>query len=97
MTKVLLYSFLFILLILTLSFSVLNAHPVTIHYYLGARELPLALLIVFALALGMIFGVITMIKPMMHLRMEISRLKRSKKLTEKEISNLRSLPVKERS
>ena len=96
MAKALLYSFLLILLILTLSFSVINAQPVTIHYYLGTRELPLALLMALTLAVGMIVGVIAMLKPMMRLRMEIARLKRSMKLSEKEIANLRSIPVKER-
>jgi len=96
MARLFLYIFLFSVLILVLSFSVNNSHPVTLNYYIGESELPLALLMVFTLSAGALLGVLAVMRPMLASRMEVSKLRRQLRHSEQELNNLRSLPVKER-
>ncbi len=84
-----------VVLVLTISFSVINAHSVVINYYFGTSELPLALLLVLAVVAGALLGVAAVITMVLRLRLEVARLRRNAKITEKEISNLRSMPLKE--
>lgn len=96
MSRFILYIFLLAVLILVLSFSVNNSHVVTLNYYIGTFELPLALLMVFTLSVGALIGVLAILRPLMSLRMEVARLRRNVRASEQELDNLRSLPVKER-
>ena len=84
-----------VVLLITISFTVVNAHAVKINYYIGTTELPLALLVVICIVLGGILGVAATMSMVFKLRWEIAKLRRSAKLSEKEISNLRSMPIKE--
>lgn len=84
-----------IVLVLTISFSVINAHEVQINYYFGASQVPLALLLVLAVVLGAVLGVAAVAALAFRMRIEIAKLRRAAKITEKEISNLRSMPLKE--
>lgn len=96
MAKIVLMLFLLFVLLLAISFSVINAHNVQLNYYLGEVELPLSFLIIAALLLGAVLGATAMTKTILKSRVEISRLKKAVKVNEKEIANLRSIPVKER-
>lgn len=84
-----------VVLIFTISFTVINAHEVQINYYLGTSTLPLALLLVLSVALGALLGAVAVMSMVFRLRWEIAKLRRTAKLTEKEVSNLRSMPIKE--
>jgi putative membrane protein len=84
-----------VLLVLAILFTWKNAHTVHIDYFIGAGDVPLALLLVSTLAVGAVIGIVAMLKIIMGLRFEVARLRKNVKLSEKEISNLRSLPVKE--
>jgi len=83
------------LALLVLSFSVVNAHLVPLDYFIGKTEAPLALLLAITLAVGALVGVFAMLKTIMSLRLEIGKLRKTVKLSEKEIANLRSLPIKD--
>lgn len=95
MTKVFTILFLLILLLAALSFSVINAHEVQLNYYVGQLELPLSFLVIAALVIGAIAGATIMMRPLFSLRLEIAKLRKVVKTNEKEINNLRSIPVKE--
>lgn len=75
-------------------FAMLNAQSVQLNYYFGAKQLPLSLLIVLSMLIGAILGVLASIKLFLRNRREISRLRKAAEMTEKEIANLRAIPIK---
>ena len=77
------------------AFAVMNAAPVSLNYYLGTTEVPLALILVVALMAGAVLGVMVSLGSMMRLRHESSELRRKLHLSREEIDNLRSLPIKD--
>lgn len=87
--------FFIIIAIIGIAFSVLNADPVTLNYYTGSAETPLSLALVCALGLGALLGVIASTTVILRMKREISKLRRERKSTEKEIMNLRNIPIKD--
>lgn len=84
-----------IILIAGLGFALLNTELVRINYYFGQWEMPLSLTLVIAAAVGALFGVISCLGIVFRLKREVSHLRRTVKLSEKEIMNLRSIPIKD--
>lgn len=82
------------MLLLGLSFAVLNSATVAINYYFGSSEIPLAVALVAALVVGALLGVTASLGLILRQRTRISALSRTIAVTEKEVSNLRSLPIK---
>ena len=93
-----LISFIIILItiIFGLIFAVLNAEPVTFNYYLGKGEFPLSLILVITLAIGAVFGVLASIVVVLKSKRELAKVRRAVKLQEKEMMNLRALPLKDK-
>ena len=87
--------FFLLIAIISIAFAVLNADPVTLNFYTGSAEFPLSLTLVCALGLGAILGLIANIGIILRMKRENSKLKREGRNTEKEIMNLRNLPIKD--
>jgi putative membrane protein len=83
------------ILLASLGFALINAEIVPINYYFGRWEAPLSLTLVIAAAAGALFGVISCLGTIFRLKREVSRLGRAVKLSEAEIMNLRSIPIKD--
>lgn len=79
-----------------LTFSVMNAEPVAVDYYVGSSEIPLALLLVATLAIGALLGVLASLGVILRLKRTASSLRRENRLAEKEIMNLRNIPIRDR-
>ncbi|QKT04787.1 DUF1049 domain-containing protein [Ectothiorhodospiraceae bacterium 2226] len=90
-------AFLVILLVVVfgLTFAVLNAQPVRFDYYFGGGEVPLALLLAVALVVGALLGVLASLGVMLGLRRDLGRMRRRAQVSEKELRNLRALPLKD--
>ncbi len=90
-------SFLVILIVLLIgvTFAVLNAAPVSINYYLSTTKIPLSLLLVLVLGVGGFIGWLTGLWMWMRLKTENFRLSHRIKTLEKELDQLRTLPVNE--
>jgi len=83
-------------LIFGIVFAVLNADSVQLHYYLGSPvELPLSLILVLAMIFGAILGILASLNIIIRTRRTFSRLKRSAEVAEKEVVNLRNIPIKD--
>lgn len=95
MVRVIGWVFLLLVLVAGLSFGVLNAEPVRLNYYFGTRLVPLSLTLVLAFALGVVLGVVASLGIVLKLKREVARLNRLVKLTEKEVMNLRTMPIKD--
>lgn len=85
-----------VVLTIGLAFAVLNAEPVEIDYYFGSWRLSLSLVIVFSLLIGVLAGVIASLGFVFRLKREISALRKSGKLADEELANLRALPVRDK-
>lgn len=79
-----------------LTFSVMNAEPVSLEYYFGTSDIPLALLLVITLALGALLGVVASLSVILRLKRSNAGLRRENRLAEKEIMNLRNIPLRDR-
>lgn len=87
---------LFILvLLLGVSFAILNSQPVAINYYLNNTSIALSLLLVLVLGVGIIIGWLTGLLLWLRAKAENRRLNRQIKLLEKEVTNLRMSPIKD--
>ena len=83
-----------LVIIFGIVFAVLNAENIQLNYYLGSIELPLSLVLVLAMILGAILGILASLSFIIGSRRSASKLKRSVEVAEKEIVNLRNIPIK---
>lgn len=88
--------FLLVVIVIGVSFAVLNAQLVTINYYIAQHDIPLSLLLVLVLSAGCMLGVFTVIVWVIKLKRAAIILKKQINLLEKELNNLRTLPMKDR-
>lgn len=59
--------------LLGVSFAILNADFVTIHYYVGAKSVPLSVLILGAWIFGVVIGLLISAFKILGLKMELRR------------------------
>jgi uncharacterized membrane protein YciS (DUF1049 family) len=86
--------FLFVLS-LGLIFHLRNDQMVLMDYYIGVLELPFSFVVVFILSIGVILGIAVSIPARIKLKTENARLLKQLNVTEKEITALRVMPVKD--
>ena len=84
-----------VLVVIGLSFAVLNSQPVSLNYYFGEREVPLSMVVVLSLAAGAVIGVMVSAGLIFSLKAQLGRLRRKLRDAEKDMDQLRVLPVKE--
>ncbi len=89
--------FLFVVIIVAigLAFHVKNDIMVTINYYLGTIDVSLSVVVIASLLIGALLGMFTSLGMIVPLRRERSKLKKSVKTAEQEVSNLRSIPLQD--
>lgn len=90
------YLFLLIIVLFGMTFATLNSESVTINYYFGQTTLPLSLLLVLAFALGCLIGMLVGIWLLIKAKLLNYRLKQRLSLAEKEIANLRAIPLQDK-
>ncbi|MCG6886261.1 MAG: LapA family protein [Proteobacteria bacterium] len=91
------YVFLFLVLgLFGIVFAVLNAAPVELHYYFGSKQVELSLVIVLSMMVGAVLGVIASTSVIVNSRREVHKLRKSMDLAEKEINNLRAIPLRDK-
>lgn len=86
---------LILLVLLGITFAILNAEVVNIHYYFGRSQMPLSLLLVLTFSLGMLIGLLVSSVFYFRAKRELFRLKSRLRTTEKEIENLRAIPLQD--
>lgn len=87
------YLIILILVIVGVTFAILNADSVTVHYYIGIKQLPLSLLILCSFAVGIIIGLLVMGWLVLRLKIKNRSLRKRLNNVEKEIQNLRTVPL----
>jgi lipopolysaccharide assembly protein A len=81
-------------MLIGLTFASLNSTPVVFNYYLGAKTITLSLLLVFTFGAGIVFGLLITIISWIKAKKNNLQLKSRLKIAEKEVKNLRSIPIR---
>lgn len=89
------YVILALLLLVGITFACLNADPVLINYYFGKRTMPLSLLVVLTFTLGCLLGLLVGCIMTLKQKSKNYRLQHRIKIAEKELANLRTIPLKD--
>jgi putative membrane protein len=94
--RILSYIFVIIIILLGISFATLNSGTVEINYYIGHKVLPVSLLIAGVFAAGSLLGIIVGSWILFKTKLKNYRLKQKLKYAEKEIENLRAIPLQDK-
>ncbi len=81
------------IVIFGMTFATLNSESVTINYYIDQSTLPLSLLLVIVFALGCLLSFIVGLWFILKSKIQIYRMRNKLSLAEKEIENLRAIPL----
>ncbi|HEY5603308.1 MAG TPA: LapA family protein [Gammaproteobacteria bacterium] len=84
-----------IVTLVTVTFTLLNSQPVRISYYFGNYEIDLLVVIVMALVLGAVLGITAVLGKLFSMKQQMLRKEKKIRIAEKELENLRSLPLKD--
>lgn len=84
-----------IIILLGIGFASLNASPVSINYYIGTRSLPLSLLVVLTFSVGLLLGMFLVSLKVIRLKHDLRRTRSKARIAEKEVENLRAIPLKD--
>lgn len=89
------YFFLLVIILFGMAFATLNSESVTINYYFGDSTLPLSLLLVLVFALGCLVGMVVGFWLLIKAKLANYRLRQRLQLAEKEVGNLRAIPLQD--
>lgn len=79
----------------TVYFASLNLAEVTLQYYFGSIQLPLAIVLVAAMGLGVLLGLVAGLGMFVRAKRDHVRLQRKARLAEQEVNNLRAIPLRD--
>lgn len=79
-----------------LVFALFNAQAVPFNYYFGTREVPLALIIALAVALGALLGVAASLTVVVKAKRQMSGWRKNATAAEKELAELRALTLNDK-
>ncbi|MEO8401106.1 MAG: lipopolysaccharide assembly protein LapA domain-containing protein [Gammaproteobacteria bacterium] len=94
--RIITFLLLLIIILIGVTFAALNPDVVTVHYYLGQKDLPLSLLLVLVFALGCFLGLLVGGWLLLKVKIKNYGLKQRLKIAEKEVQNLRVIPLQDR-
>ncbi len=83
------------LILVGVSFAGLNASSVQVNVYFATLKMPVSVLITVMLGLGVMIGLILFSGRYWRLKVEHRRISNQLKMTEKEIRNLRAIPLQD--
>ena len=91
-----LIKFIFVILFLMIgvTFALTNHAPVSLDFYVTQVTLPLSVIILLAIGTGLLLGSVLSLFFFLQLKRENRRLKRQHDAIQKEVTHLRTLPVK---
>lgn len=84
-----------ILIVVGISFAALNAALVQVNFYFSTLNMPVSVLIFATLILGMSIGCMLCLCKYWRLKALHRKVKNQLQLTEKEIKNLRAIPLQD--
>lgn len=94
--KIIYIGFWIALFILGIVFAVLNTESVKLSYYFGHIDLPVSLVMSIAILVGACLGSLASLGVVMRTKRDMAKLKKQSEMTEKEVLNLRAIPIKDK-
>jgi len=95
MTRIAKLILIFIILLIGLAFHLKNNQLIELNYYVDVINLPMSWLVVIVLFIGAMLGVLASLPIIIKLKRDKIKLERQIKNSEKEINNLRVMPVRD--
>ena len=96
MKRALLLLFLLLMALVSSVLTKLNSDEITFNYYIDSADIPLALLLLLTLICGALLGLLLTLGMALSGHAEKRRLRHTLQLRDKEIRNLREIPIKGR-
>ena len=93
--RIISYFAMLLVVFLGLTFAVLNAEVVTFNYYLNTIKIHLSLLLILTFALGCILGMLSSLWVFLKIKITNHRLRQRLNLAEKQLINLRKVPLQD--
>ena len=89
------FSIIFIILVVLLgvTFSLLNGELVLVKYYIGEKQLPLSFVLIISLLIGVIIGLVGSLFNIIGLKLDNRALRKKLAQNDEEISKLRLLSI----
>lgn len=94
--RILSYIFILLIIVLGITFATLNSMTVNVNYYVGHKDMPLSLLLAIVFAFGGLMGIIVGLWILIKTKMKNFRLRQKLRMAEKEIENLRAIPLQDK-
>lgn len=91
--RIIMTVFYLLLIAVGVSFAALNAKSAHINLYLTTLTMPVSVLMMLMLGVGILIGFFLFMARYLRLKAECHKIKNQLKLTEKEIKNLRAIPL----
>lgn len=94
--RIISYIFLLVIILFGVTFAAINSTSVTVNYYIDQSTIPLSLLLVIVFALGSLLGMLVGFWLLIKAKLSNYRLTQRLNLAEKEIENLRAIPLQDK-
>jgi len=94
--RIVTYLLLLIIMLIGVTFAVLNPTLVTMNYYIGQKTVPLSLLTVTVFAFGCLLGLLVGAWLVLKVKVKNYQLKQRLRIAEKEVQNLRAIPLQDK-
>ena len=93
--RIFMTTFYVLLILLGVGFAGLNASSVPVNIYFTTLTMPISVLIILMLGFGVLVGLFLFSFRYWRLKVEHRKIKNQLKITEKEIRNLRAIPLQD--
>lgn len=91
--RILMIVFYVVLVFIGVSFAALNATSIQVNFYFATLKCPISVLIIITLGFGIMLGWILALARYWRLKSEHRKIKNQLSMMEKEIKNLRAIPL----
>ncbi len=94
MLRIIRFMVVLVIILAGLAIHLRNDQPVLFDYYLGHLELPFSLFLIIGICSGVVLGILAGLPLLLRMKRQRDRLASRIRLNEKELNNLRVIPVK---
>ena len=84
-----------LIFIVSLVFFLKNNQMITFDYLVNSQDISLSFLLFISLSIGALLGILAWLPKIIGMKHRISKLEKQMKLSEKELDNLRVMPMKD--
>ena len=84
-----------LIFIVSLVFFLKNNQMIAFDYLVNSQDISLSFLLIISLSIGALLGILAWLPKIIGMKHRISKLEKQMKLSEKELDNLRVMPMKD--